>query len=327
MAGAGVAGEAFDSIIFDCDGVLVDVRESYDQTIDMTCRHVLGKLAGMTDVQRIDGRVIDAFKASGGFNDEVDLAYAAALSLYAADRLGRDPAGFLAEAASHADSTGIRSVRRYVESVCDVSEMVSRMGSLEDRHGNPVYSAFDQIFFGPRLYQEMFGRPSGFEGPAMIDCDRVIVSAGLLDVLCGALGGRLAIVSGRGLASARHSLGPLLDRFDLASSAFLEDEPRRLAKPNPEALVRAIGLLGSRRCLYVGDSMEDRIMADGAARDGCPVTFCAVVGATGPLLRGGGQGAGAAGAAGEGRRGMFARAGVEHILDSIHDIPKTLNLA
>ncbi len=317
--GDGRWGAGSDAIMFDCDGVLVDVSESYDRTIDMTCRHVLRELGGIDGVVpdvAVDGPVIAAFKESGGFNDEVDLACAAALSVYAAHVTGRDPARFLMEAASHADSTGIRSVRAYVESVCDVSEFAARMGSLDDRHDNPVYSAFDQIFYGPRLYRRMFGRPSSYEGPAMIDRDRVLVTGGLLDVLCGAFGGRLAIVTGRGMASARYSLGGLMDRFDLASSAFLEDEPRGMAKPNPEALTRAIGSVGcTRGCVYVGDSMEDFMMARAAAEGGSvPVWFCAVVGAVG--------GAGAA----DKRRAMFERAGAECILDSIHDIPKTLNL-
>jgi len=38
-------GQGFDSIIFDCDGVLIDITESYDRTIDRTCRYVLKEFA------------------------------------------------------------------------------------------------------------------------------------------------------------------------------------------------------------------------------------------------------------------------------------------
>jgi len=43
--------------------------------------------------------------------------------------------------------------------------------------------------------------------------------------------------------------GPLLSELDLASSAFLEDEPRAMAKPSPEAPSRALASMGSSRAL------------------------------------------------------------------------------
>lgn len=309
-----------DSIAFDCDGVLVDISGSYDRTIDMTCSRMLRDLAGIEAIP-IDGEIIEGFKASGGFNDEVDLTYASILSLYAADRLGRDPSRFVREVIGRADRTGILSVRRYLGSLCDISGATARLGSLEDRHGNPVYSLFEQIFFGPRLYRKIFGAPpgGGAGGPGggaggMIDNDVVILSEGLLRTLRERFGGRIAIVSGRGIESARHTLGSMLDGFDLKSSAFLEDEPRAMAKPNPASLVRAIDSMGSRSCLYVGDSMEDHMMARGAAEAGggrFQVPFCAIVGTSRDPER---------------KRRMFGEAGADVILRSIDGIPEALNL-
>lgn len=299
-----------DSIIFDCDGVLVDVTESYDRTIAKTCRYVLGEIAGIDSID-IDHKIIDGFKASGGFNDEVDLTYAAILSLYAAERLGREPLEFVRDVISHADGTGIRSVRNYIKSACDISNVLSRLGSLDDRHDNYVYSIFDQIFFGPHLYKKLFGRISRFSEPAMISRDRIILSESLLRTLQDWFGGQMAIVTGRGIESIRYSLGGLLGYFDVKSSAFLEDEPRSLAKPNPATLIRAVQSMGSKNCLYVGDSMEDFMMARDATRAGNPTTFCGIVGtSTSP----------------EDRRKMFRDSGADLILESINDIPKALNL-
>ncbi len=305
-----LSGQRFDSVIFDCDGVLVDITQSYDRTIDRTCGHMLREVAGIDSIE-IDHKIIDGFKASGGFNDEVDLTYAAILSVYAAHKLGRNPSEFVYEVISNADKTGIRSVRSYLESVCDISVVLPRLGSLGDRHDNPVYSVFDQIFFGPQLYEKLFGRPSKFSGQGMISHDRVILSEPLLQTLQKEFGEKMAVVTGRGMASIRHSLGDMLGYFDVRSSAFLEDEPRELAKPNPATLIRAIRAMGSKNCLYVGDSMEDYIMARDATRAGSPAAFCAIVGtSTDP----------------GGRRRLFEDSGVEMILGSINDIPKVLNL-
>lgn len=300
----------FDSIIFDCDGVLVDITQSYDKTIDKTCRYVLKEFAGI-DSLTIDHKIIDGFKASGGFNDEVDLTYAAVLSLYAADKLNEDPSEFICKVISKTDKTGIQSVQNYVESVCDISEFLSKLGSLDDRHSNPVYSIFDQIFFGPELYAKLFGKPSMFSEKGMISNDKVILSVSLLKTLQKEFGKKLAVVTGRGVESIRYSLKDMLNYFDVNSSAFLEDEPRELAKPNPATLIRAIQTMKSQNCLYVGDSMEDYMMAKDATAAGKHTTFCAIVGtSTNP----------------EDRRNLFAKSGVEMILESINDIPKVLNL-
>ena len=40
--------DEFDSIIFDCDGVLIDVTKSYDTTINETISYVLKEIADIT---------------------------------------------------------------------------------------------------------------------------------------------------------------------------------------------------------------------------------------------------------------------------------------
>ena len=75
-----------DSIVFDCDGVLIDITESYDLAISKTTKYVLENFAKINDSIDIDFEIIDEFKSTGGFNDEVDLTYAAILSIVAAKK-------------------------------------------------------------------------------------------------------------------------------------------------------------------------------------------------------------------------------------------------
>ena len=80
--------DEFDSIIFDCDGVLIDVTKSYDTTINKTIRYVLKELD--CDFTQYSGGVpltdehLLKFKSTGGFNDEIDIAYAGILCYAAA---------------------------------------------------------------------------------------------------------------------------------------------------------------------------------------------------------------------------------------------------
>ena len=96
-----------DSIIFDCDGVLIDITKSYDLAIIKTTRYVLENLAKINNSIDVDFRIIDGFKSTGGFNDEVDLTYAAIISLVAAKKLDKDQTSFLFDVIRHADASGI----------------------------------------------------------------------------------------------------------------------------------------------------------------------------------------------------------------------------
>ncbi len=63
--------------IFDCDGVLIDVRESYNRAISETVSYIFEELTGFPLPENLASReIIYLFKKSGGFNNDWDLAYA-----------------------------------------------------------------------------------------------------------------------------------------------------------------------------------------------------------------------------------------------------------
>ena len=47
------------AIIFDCDGVLIDITKSYDLTINKTTKLVLERFANISDSIEIDSKIID----------------------------------------------------------------------------------------------------------------------------------------------------------------------------------------------------------------------------------------------------------------------------
>jgi HAD superfamily phosphatase len=72
-----------DAIIFDCDGVLIDVRDSYTTAIHASVAYVLRALFGV-DFPATPSllELIHTFKKSGGFNNEWDIVYALLLALF-----------------------------------------------------------------------------------------------------------------------------------------------------------------------------------------------------------------------------------------------------
>lgn len=300
-----------DAIIFDCDGVLIDVTNSYDKAILKTTDFFLKEFAKISDAIPITTQIIDAFKKTGGFNDEVDLTYVAIISLTTANKLNTDGIEFIFQVIKNADETGIKSVEKFLDTLnVDISE-IRRKLDYPGRHSESVlYSVFDQLFYGPELYQKLFNKTSQFTDKGFIEYDDVIVSKDLLENLKKRFNDNIAIVTGRGMDSISYSLNELLKEFNVKNSVFLEDESRELAKPNPESLLRSIKGLNSSHCIFVGDSMEDLIMAKKSTQAGYPTTFCGITGTSKEPDK---------------KRRFFEKHGATLILDSIQLLPKVLN--
>ena len=300
-----------DAIIFDCDGVLIDITKSYDLAIIKTTQHVLENFAKIDDAIDVDFKIIDGFKSTGGFNDEVDLAYAAIISLVAAKKLKKDQTTFIFNVIDNSDSSGIASVEKYVENLVDVSDIKKILSYPGSHDQNPLYQIFDQFFYGPELYQKLFKNTSKFSEPGLIEQDDVILSDSLIKKLRKKFNSKIAMVTGRGNESVRYSLKEMLDKFDLKNSVFLEDESRDLAKPNPKPLLDSIKGMNSVSTLYVGDSMEDFIMAKKVTELGHKTIFCGIMGTSKNPLE---------------KLDLFEQNDAILVLDSIHLLPKVLNL-
>ena len=300
-----------DSIIFDCDGVLIDITKSYDETIIKTVQYVLENFAKIDDSIKVNFAIIDGFKATGGFNDEVDLAYAAIISFVAAKKLKKDPMKFIFTVIENSDSSGIVSVQNFLKNQIDISEIITKLSYPGPHDKNILYQIFDQLFYGPQLYLKLFQNTSKFSDPGLIENDTVIFNDNLSEKLLKKFGKQISMVTGRGKESVSYSLKKLLNTFDLKNSVFLEDESRDLAKPNPTALVNSITGMNSKSCLYIGDSMEDFIMAKKATILGNNATFCGIIGTSKNPQE---------------KLKLFEQNEAIVVLDSINLLPKVLNL-
>ena len=301
-----------DAVIFDCDGVLVDVSKSYDLAIKQTTEYVLKKSANIKSIP-ITHKIISEFKKTGGFNDEVDVTYASILSLVAANKLGLDPKKFINKVAKNADSTGIVSVEKFLNALsCDLSDIRTKLNYPSSHDTNPLYKIFDQIFYGEQLYKKIFHKKSIFREKGLIENDIVIVTKKLLDRLGQRFENKIAMVTGRGKHSTEYTLGQLFSRFNVDASIFLEDHPRKLAKPNPKSLLMSIKTLNSKYCMCVGDSMEDMIMAKKVRMQGRKTIFCGIYGTSENP---------------KSKKRFFEKNNADMILESIDLLPKALNLA
>ena len=302
-----------DSIVFDCDGVLIDVSNSYDLAIKKTVDFIIKEMAQVNESELITTSMIEGFKTSGGFNDEIDVTYALILSVVAAKKKNEPFSKFVLKVIENADQTGIKSVEKYLDDInIDVFDIRKKLAYPSKKFQNPLSSIFDEMFYGSKLYIQLYNRkPQFFDGLGLIENDVVLLNKDLVKNLHDRFGKKIAIVTGRGLLSARHSLKDLFNEFDLNNSRFLEDEPREMAKPNPQSLISTIKGMNGKNSLYVGDSMEDYIMARKANESGVSTIFCGVYGTSKDQ---------------NAKRSLFESNNADIVVKSIDLIPKTLNL-
>jgi len=302
--------DEFDSIIFDCDGVLIDVTTSYDTTINKTISYVLKEIADITVDTPLTNEMLLKFKSTGGFNDEIDITYSGVLCYIAAKKLNKEPTELILDVLNNADDTGIAYIEGFLDKIdVDISDIKSRLNYPSVEKNDLIHATFDQLFFGPELYEKIFQKKSKFSDRGFIENDNVIVTSALIEALKKKFNDKIAIVTGRGLNAISSSLKEILNQFNVENSVFLEDESRDLAKPNPQSLIRAMKGLNSKNCLYVGDSMEDMLLAKKTSELGFNATFCGIYGSS---------------KLPEMKKKLFTESGAPLILETINQLPDTL---
>ena len=304
--------DEFDSIIFDCDGVLIDVTKSYDTTINKTISFVLKEIAGITVDTPLTNEILLKFKSTGGFNDEIDITYAGILCFIGAKEFQTTPTELILSMLNEADDSGIAYVENFLNKIdVDIPRWKRELGYPSADKNDLIHATFDQLFFGPELYSKIFQKKSNFSEKGFIKNDRIIVNSDLTGALKKKFNDKVAIVTGRGFNAISSSLKEILNQFNVENSVFLEDESRDLAKPNPQSLIRAMKGLDSKNCLYVGDSMEDMILARKASELGFQTTFCGIYG-SGKLP--------------EMKKKLFIEHDVPLIVETINQLPSLLEL-
>ena len=270
---------AFDCALFDIDGVLVDIRKSYNEAIKKTVEFVLGR-AGVKCRGLVTDRLILRFRQTGGFNNDADTSYAIALAALANPQSGVAAARrFLFKVSDNADETGIVSVEKFLSGY-DISrhkEVLAYPAPVKDSY---IGRVFDELFYGPALFKKQNGVAPKYCKPdrPLIANDRLAASKSTMKVLQEKLG-NLGIVSGRSRLAAEYSLAPIMQYFNLDACVFLEDEKREYAKPNPYAVKKAMSAIGAKSALYAGDSAEDMMMARRAQKEaGYSIAFVGIYG-------------------------------------------------
>jgi HAD superfamily phosphatase len=214
--------------------------------------------------------------------------------------------------AENADESGRISVEKFL-AIYDLDKWKKVLTYPAPVKDSMLARVFDEIFYGPDLFRKQdhlepkywtIGRP-------LIKNDKLAVTVKTMKNLNKMFKGNLAVVSGRSRLAAEYSLKPLMKYFNCDACVFLEDKKREYAKPNPYAVKHAMKVMSARTAIYVGDSVEDLLMARRAEKEtGAKIAFVGIYGNSsepGKTIY------------------KFKQEGVEAILRSVNQLPNIIN--
>ncbi len=301
-----------DCALFDIDGVLVDIRRSYNEAIKKTVELVLEQTTGRKYRGLVTNQLILRFRQSGGFNNDTDTSYAIALSSMANPQTTAKTRRFLFQVAENADETGIASVEKFL-SIFDIEKHKQALVYPAPVKDSYIGRVFDELFYGPALFRKQNGLEPKYckvKRP-LIANDKVAVKKATMKLLHKRFSGNVAIVSGRSRLAAEYSLAPVMKYFNVPACVFLEDEAREHAKPDPYAVIKAMHAMGAKSAVYAGDSAEDMMMARRAQKEeGFDIAFVGIYGLSPQPAK---------------TRRQFSEQGADAVTSSVNSLPLLLN--
>ena len=240
-----------DVIVFDCDGVLLDVRLSYKNAVSKTSSILIEAFTGYKIPEDFfDDKLYFSYKKTGGFNNDWTHTYAYVMktlselppsTLQKIDSISRKSLKFhkpaerldfiqqnqvetnideqqlymsLLAFTKNLDSSGVESVDR--ELIPITGENVKKALNYRADVGESIVSTlFEEIFGGAELFRETFGVEPQFieEKKGLVENNYVILKKETLQGIRKLIGKRVGIASSSLANTACHSLGDIIDNF------------------------------------------------------------------------------------------------------------------
>ncbi|MEF8783457.1 MAG: TIGR01548 family HAD-type hydrolase [Haloarculaceae archaeon] len=283
-----------DAVVLDVDGVLVDVADSYRRAVVESIERVYGDTIDRPDVQQ--------FKDAGGFNNDWELTYAAALYVLAR-REGMDLSLAAFTDGIEGMGGGLSAARTVVsEEVTPAAR--ERVLAQWDRER--LRDVFQQLYLGADLYRELEGGEPDIETAGFIHDEPVLVDPETVAALTDRFA--VGVLTGRPAAEADIAL----DRagVDVGREFRFTMDDWSGGKPDPGALVTLAKRFEAGRLAFAGDTLDDiRTAVNASDADGR--TYYGVGVLTGGL-------------SGEAGREKYERAGATAVVDSVNDLPDLL---
>lgn len=202
--------------------------------------------------------------------------------------------GGMSNVLKSADSRGLQSIEEWLQSLPEVKykhlmKIRRFLGYPDMLDRSLLASVFDEFYYGSEIYSRLTGRqPLLRSENGLIKNEKVIVRKDVLAFLKDKTKGKLGLTTGRSRIATEIVLGGFLKEFFKPEALiFIEDllrksksqqiDPSSISKPNPYTLKCCLEALKPYRlATYLGDSIEDALMAWRANQEGEELIFIGV---------------------------------------------------
>ncbi|WP_293029893.1 TIGR01548 family HAD-type hydrolase [Natronococcus sp.] len=286
-----------DAVVLDIDGVLVDVADSYRRAILESIEHVHDRTIRKEDIQ--------AFKNAGGFNNDWELTYAAALYVLATGE------GYRASIDEFTDGIaerggGLEAAETVVREAIG-ARATQRVTDRWDREA--LRDVFQQLYLGGELYRGLEGGEPDLETRGFIHDEPVVLEPDTRDELLENYD--VGVLTGRPAAEAEIALERVgLDEAIPLAHRFTMDDWEE-GKPHPRALTTLGERFDADSVVFVGDTLDDVRTATNADEVDPDRTYRGVGVLTGGLT-------------GEDGRRAYEAEDAAAVLESVNELPDLL---
>ncbi|WP_222916549.1 TIGR01548 family HAD-type hydrolase [Natrinema sp. SYSU A 869] len=287
------------AVVLDIDGVLVDVADSYRRAIVESVDVVYGRTIRKDDIQE--------FKDAGGFNNDWELTYAAALYILAAEEgYSQSLEAYTDEIA--ASGGGLEAAESVVREAIG-ARATQRVTGRWDRER--LRDVFQQLYLGDELYRGLEGGEPDLERETagFIHDEPVLLEPEARDQLLADYD--VGVLTGRPAAEAEIALDRVgLDDAVPVEHRFTMDDWEE-GKPHPRALTTLAERFDAESVVFVGDTLDDVRTAVNASEADSDREYRGIGVLTGGLT-------------GEEGRLKYENEGAAAILESVNALPDWL---
>ncbi|WP_435362833.1 TIGR01548 family HAD-type hydrolase [Haloarchaeobius sp. DYHT-AS-18] len=286
-----------DTVVLDIDGVLVDVADSYRRAIVESVERVYDQTIRKEDIQ--------SFKDAGGFNNDWELTYAAALYVLALREgcsLSLDE--FTDEIREHGGGLDSAELAMGAEVGANAFERIKEQWDPER-----LRDVFQQLYLGSDLYRTLEGSEPDIDCEGFIHDEPIIIEPETIEVLQANFD--VGVVTGRPSAEADIALSRV--GLDIPDEHRFTMDDWEEGKPHPHALMTLAERFDSEDVVFVGDTIDDVTTARRANEEDESRTYTGV-----GVLTGGLTGV-------EGKQ-KFVAYGAQAILDDVNLLPGLLGV-
>ena len=284
-----------ESVVLDVDGVLVDVADSYRRAILESVEQVYGRTIRRADIQR--------FKDAGGFNNDWELTYAAALYVLATGEGYRNSIEAFTDAIA-AEGGGLEAAEAVVRA--DLEATAAQR--VRDRwNREELRDVFQQLYLGADLYRALEGGEPERETRGFIHDEPVILEPETREYLTE--GFDVGILTGRPAAEAEIALERVGLEVPLEHRFTMDDWEE--GKPHPRALTTLAERFDADGVAFVGDTLDDVRTAVNASEADPDRTYHGIGVLTGGLT-------------GEDGRRKYEAEGASAVCESVNEVPTLL---